>query len=163
MKKLLCFTLLLMLAGCTAATDVKPITRNITFTAEMTYFNEYYEMSVDIKNNGDTNISLTHPDELKGLVFNIINGKTTAEFGGIKIESDDSYKTAAVNFLYSAFEKENQKVYENDDRFFIKGECDGGEYTMYISETGLPLKICDSSDRFEIIIKNLTLQKEKEP
>ncbi len=163
MKKLFCVAMCLFLAGCSTSTDIKPVTRGISFTAEMTYYNEYYEMSVDIKHNGNAVISLTHPEELQGLVFNVTNSSLTADFSGIKIETDDSYKTAAVNFLYSAFKKEEQKVYKNDNRFFTKGECDGGEYTMYIAETGLPLKICDSADRFEIIIKNLKLNKEKEP
>ncbi len=163
MKKFLCIISLFLLAGCTAESNIKPVTRNITFTAEMTYYNEYYEMAVEIYTNGDAKISLTHPEELKGLTFNIKNGGLSAEFDGIKIETDDSYKTAAVNFLYSAFKNEEQKVYKNDDRFFTKGKCDSGEYTMYISGTGLPLKICDSADRFEIIIKNITMQKEKQP
>ncbi|MBO5089651.1 MAG: hypothetical protein J6C27_01900 [Clostridia bacterium] len=163
MKKILCIISLVLLVGCNAESNIKPVTRNISFTAEMTYYNEYYEMAAEIYNNGDAKISLTHPEELSGLTFNIKNNDVIAEFNGIKIETDDSYKTAAVNFLYSAFKAENQKVNENNDRFFTKGKCDGGEYTMYISGTGLPLKICDSADRFEIIIKNLTIQKEKQP
>ncbi len=163
MKKFLCVILPLLLVGCAAESDIKPVTRNISFTAEMTYFNEYYEMVAEVDENGDAKISLTHPEELSGLTFNIKNGDLIAEFNGIKIEADDSYKTAAVNFLYSAFKAEEPKVYKNNNRFFTKGKCDGGEYTMYISGTGLPLKICDSADRFEIVIKNATIQKEKQP
>ena len=129
----------------------------------MTYFNEYYEIATNIKNSGDATFSILHPEELKGLTFNINNGNLTAEFNGIKIETDENYKATAVNFIYSAFKSQNQKVVENSNRFFTKGACDGGEYKMYISEAGLPLKITDSANRFEIIIKNLTLNKEKEP
>lgn len=129
----------------------------------MTYFNEYYEIAVDIKANGDATFSLQHPKELKGLTFFINDGNLTAEFTGIKIETDDNYKTTAVNFIYSAFEMQEQTVYENDDRFFTKGKCDGGEYKMYISEAGLPLSITDNIGRFEVIIKNIKINKEKEP
>ncbi len=163
MKKILCLIFIMLLVGCTQKTNVKPITRNISFTAEMTYYNEYYEMAVDIKKDGDMTVSMLHPEELQGLNFCIENGKTTAEYDGIKMEADDSYKTAATGFIYSVFKTEEQPVFKNDNRFFTKGACDGGEYKMYISEAGLPLKICDSADRFEIIIKNLKINKEKEP
>ena len=163
MKKYFCISLALLLVGCSDVTDIKPILTNITFTAEMTYYNEYYEMAVDISENGDMVVTVNHPDELKGLRFDILNGEVTAAFNGIKLDGIDTYKTAAVNFLYSPFDVKNPKVYKKDDRFFIKGKCDGGEYTTYITESGLPLKICDNAERFEIIIKNLKLKKEKEP
>ncbi len=129
----------------------------------MTYYNEYYEMMVDINGSGDISVSILQPKELEGLIFNIKDGKATAEFNGIKINTDDDYKTAAVNFIYSVFKMEEQAVFANGNRFFTKGVCDGGEYKMYISEAGLPLKILDSAERFEIIIKNLKINKEKEP
>ena len=163
MKKLLCLLLFVPLIGCAQKTDIKPVTRNISFSAEMTYYNEYYEMAVDIKGNGDMSVSILQPKELEGLIFNIIDGKTTAEFSGIKINTDDNYKTAAINFISSVFKAEEQTVFENDNRFFTKGICDGGEYKMYISEAGLPLQIVDGGNRFEIIIKNLKIKKEKEP
>lgn len=129
----------------------------------MTYYNEYYEMAVDIKKNGDINVSMLHPEELQGLNFSITDGKTVAEYSGIKLEANDGYKTAAIGFIYSVFKAEEQAVFENDNRFFTKGVCDGGEYKMYISEAGLPLEISDSADRFKIITKNLKINKEKEP
>ena len=163
MKKLLCLLLFVPLIGCTQKTNIKPVTRNISFTAEMAYYNEYYEMSVNIGSSGDMSVSVLQPRELEGLVFNITNGKTTAEYSGIKIDTNDTYKTAAANFIFSVFKAEKQEVFKNNNRFFTKGKCDGGEYKMYISEAGLPLKILDSADRFEILIKNLTINKEKEP
>lgn len=163
MKKFLCLILLIPLIGCAQKTNIKPVTRNISFTAEMTYFNEYYEMAVDIKANGDTTFSMQHPEELKGLIFNVKDDNLTAEFSGIKIETDNNYKAAAVNFLYSAFKTQEYTVYENDNRFFVKGDCDVGEYKMYISGAGLPIKITDNANRFEIVIKNLKINKEKEP
>lgn len=162
MKKIICCIFVLILTGCAQKTDITPVIRNIAFTAEMTYYNEYYEIAVSIDKKGALTGAMLHPSELEGLVFTVQNGQTTAEFDGIKITTD-SYKTAAISFLYSAFKTEKTKVYKNENRFFIKGDCEGGEYTMYISEGGLPLKICDSADRFEIIIKNLKINKEKEP
>lgn len=152
---------MLMLVGCSNTANIKPVNRNISFTAEMTYYNEYYEMMVEIDESGNTTIKITHPDEIKNLVFEFKDGKVTSLFNGIECDVSDSYKTTAVNFIYTAFHNEKQIVYKNKDRIFAKGKCDGGEYTLYLTEAGLPLKICDSLNRFEIIINNLTINKEK--
>ncbi len=161
MKKILCVIFMFLLVGCTSTAKVKPITRGLSFTAEMTYYNEYYEMAIDIAKDGNTKIMLTQPEELADLVFEFKDGKVTTTFKGINCEMDDSYKTAAVGFIISAFKNQEQTVYKNKNQFYTNGKCDGGEYTLYIAETGLPLKICDSNNRFEIIIKNATLHKEK--
>lgn len=156
MKKFLCLIFLFALVGCTQKADLTPVTRNISFTAEMTYYNEYYEIAVDINKNGDITAAMIHPTELKGLIFTVQGGQTTAEFDGIKI-SADGFKTAAIDFIYSAFKSDSPQVYKNENRLFIKGDCDGGQFTMYLSGSGLPLKIEDSADRFEIIIKNIKI------
>lgn len=163
MKKILCVVFMLLLVGCVDTVDVKPVTQNISFTAEMTYYNEYYEMTVDISDSGNADITVTHPKELDGLRFVIEDGTLHCEFEGLRLDVNDNHKTAAVNFLYAPFFDSNQRVYKKDSEFFVKGGCDGGEYIMYITESGLPLKLCDSADRFEVIIKNLKVKKEKEP
>ena len=162
MKKILCFTLMLLLVGCSGSTDIKPVLRNIIFTAEMTYYNEFYEMEVDISKTGDAVIEVTYPEELKGLKFVSKNGEFTSEYNGIAFESNN-YNAMAAKILYLPFSNKTQGVYEKDNVLYIKGECDGGEYTMQVTEAGLPLKISDSAERFEIIIKNLTIKNEKEP
>ena len=123
----------------------------------MTYYNEYYEIAVDIDKSGNITASMQHPSELKGLIFTVQDGQITAEFDGIKISIDDSYKTAAISFIYSVFKNQRPEVYKNENRLFTKGDCDGGQFTMYISGAGLPLEIKDSANRFEIIIKNLKI------
>ena len=129
----------------------------------MTYYNEYYEMLVDISDDGAAEIVVTQPEELNGFRFKIVNDKLECEFEGIKFDVNNDQKASAVNFLLLPFKEQNPSVYKNDNQFFMKGKCDGGEYIMYITESGLPLKIFDSSKRFEITIKNLKVKKEKEP
>lgn len=159
MKKILCLFFVLLLSGCSDAerVDIKPIVRNISFTAEMTFYNEYYELAVDISKNGDTSVTVIHPSELDGLEFKIKDKKVTASLEGITLEVNNHNKTL-VDFLYKPFESENQTVYNNDEKFFIRGKCDGGEYTMYITEAGIPLSVCDNADRYEIIIKDFKIK-----
>ena len=58
---------------------------------------------------------MIHPTELKGLIFTVQGGQTTAEFDGIKI-SADGFKTAAIDFIYSAFKSDSPQVYKNENR-----------------------------------------------
>lgn len=154
---------MLFLVGCSSGTDIEPVLRNISFTAEMSYYNENYEMAVEIFKDGEAVIELTYPEELKGLKFKIKNEELTSEYNGITFEDKNNFKTLAAELLYLPFKNEKQKVYNEDDCFFIKGKCNGGEYIMYVTEAGLPLEISDNLERFKIIIKNLTIIKEKEP
>ncbi len=163
MKKILLLIFVLTLCGCSSTAKVKPVTRGLTFTAEITYYNEYYECDVEINQTDQMKISLTYPEDLNGLVFTQKNNKIITEFKGIKCETVDSYSQTAINYIFKAFENETQKAYKNGEKLYTKGSLGDGEYTMYITEAGLPLKICDSLQRFEITIKNLTLHKEKQP
>lgn len=153
---------MLLLSGCSGNTDVKPVLQNLTFTAEMSYYNEFYEMEANISKTGNAVIEVIYPEELKGLKFVIKNGEFISEYNGIAFECNN-YNAMAAEILYLPFSKKEQSVYEKDGAFYIRGECNGGEYTMQVTEAGLPLKINDSADRFEIVIKNLTIKKEKEP
>ena len=158
MKKLLCIFSLLLLVGCTKSAEIKPITRNISFTGEMTYYNEYYELSCEIDQSGNMEIGFTQPEELNALNFKIENGEIKSEFKGISYDFSDPHKTAFIDFIYTVFKADSPTVYEKDDEFFIKGSYDGGEYKMFLGASGLPIKITDSSGRFQIIIKNTTIK-----
>ncbi len=157
MKKLLCVFSLLLLVGCAQSTNIKPVTRSLSFIGEMTYYNEYYEINADIDKQGKMTVKFTHPEELKDLTFTMIDDTVTCEFQGITYQYDDEHKSAALSFVYNAFCEENPQVYEKDNQFFTKGNFNDNEYKMFIGQTGLPLKIVDSAARFEILIKNATI------
>lgn len=158
MKKLLSIFSLLLLVGCTTASEVKPVNRNVSFTCEMTYYNEYYELSCEIDENGNMEIGFIQPKELSDLTFKIENGEIKSEFKGISFDFSDPHKTAFIDFIYTVFKADNPAVYEKDDEFFIKGNYDGGEFKMFLGASGLPIKIIDSSGRFQILIKNPTIK-----
>ncbi len=158
MKKLLCIISLLLLVGCANVTKIKPITRGISFVGEMKYYNEYYELSVDIDKNGEMKIKIDEPTELGDLVFTFKDDEMSVSFKGISHEFGDTYKTEALNLIYKAFKEESPDVYEKNDEFFITGEYAGNEYKMFIGESGLPLKITNKGEKFEILIKNPTIK-----
>lgn len=160
MKKLLCIFLLFLLVGCTNPSTIKPITRNLTFSADLTYYNEFYEISGEINQNGKMTLKILQPEDLKDITFTVTDGNIKADFKGISYDFNSPHQTDAISFIYNAFKEEAQKVYENDNEIFLKGDFDNFEYKMFIGQSGLPLKIIDSSGRFNVIFKNPGIKKE---
>ena len=158
MKKLLCIFSLLLLVGCTNPSTVKPITRNLTFSADLTYYNEFYEISGEIDQNGKMIIKISEPENLKDIVFTVTDGNIKADFKGISYNLNSPNQTNAILFIYNAFKEEAPKVYENNNQFFTKGKFENFEYKMFIGQSGLPLEIIDSSGRFNVIFKNPTIK-----
>ncbi len=158
MKKILCLLFVFVLVGCSKTATVSPVTRNLSFEAEIKYYNESYEISANIDKNGKISIVFIHPDELKSTEFTITDGVTTAEIGGLSYDYSDSKNANIFNFIYEIFKDENPRVYKADNIFFIKGQFDGFEYKLFVGASGLPLSIADQSGRFEILFKNPTIK-----
>ncbi len=159
MKKLLCVFLLLILTGCARASSITPITRNLSFTAEVTYYNEFYEISGEINQNGKMTLNFLEPEALKDIVFTITDNNIKAHFKGISYNYNSPQQSDVISFIYNAFKEEAPTVYENDNDFFTKGKFDDFEYKLFIGQSGLPLKIIDSSGRFNVIFKNPSIKK----
>ncbi len=159
MKKLLCIFSLLLLVGCSNATSIKPTTRNLSFLAEIAYYNEFYEISAEISQNGEMTIKILQPADLKDIVFTVTENDIKSEFNGITYEYTSPHQSDVISFIYNAFKEENPKVFENDNQFFTKGKFENFEYKMFIGQSGLPLEIIDSSGRFNVIFKNPGIKK----
>ena len=83
MKKVISVALLILitltLGGCSGKkTDISPVTRGISFTARLTYYNECYEAEVKIAESGAANFQITSPDTIKGLTFRFEDDSVTA-------------------------------------------------------------------------------------
>lgn len=162
MKKILCLIFpFLLFCGCAdQSRNIKPVTKGLSFNAEINYYNECYECDVNIAKNGDTEISFTCPKELNGLKIVYSANNTTVDYNGLKYELDSSLPQYSVtDIIKKVFSSEYDTVYTKDDCYYVENkelDC-----KMYIGSTGLPIKI-ESDAKFSAIIKNSTL-KEKEP
>ena len=165
--------MLLILTGCARASSITPITRNLSFTAEVTYYNEFYEISGEINHNGQMTLNFLEPEALKDIVFTITDNNIKAYFKGISYDYNSPQQSDVIScilsqlfcimmlisFIYNAFKEEAPTVYENDNDFFTKGKFDDFEYKLFIGQSGLPLKIIDSSGRFNVVFKNPSIKK----
>lgn len=152
--------MILLLTGCNQlAKNITPHTRGITFNADISYYNENYECEVEIEQNGDTIISLTAPQDLKGLSFSYKGDQVLITYNGLEYKCDDfSPENSVADFIYSVFQCETNDVIKNDDNLYIEGKTQSQSYKLFIGATGLPLKITTVSGGYEIIIKNATIK-----
>ncbi len=164
MKRLFCFfmslILCLTLLGCKKnINSITPITRNLSFKAEVTFYNESFEADVFITDKDGMVIELTHPEDISGLKFNIKSGNITATYKGLEYKTTDSnmpHKNIA-GFLYEAFSLSNSEVFEEDDNYFVEGKTTDYSYRMFIGSSGLPIKIEEKSGIINVIIKNTAI------
>lgn len=168
MKKIISVALLivltLILGGCSGKkTNISPVTRGISFTAELTYYNECYEAEVKVAENGAAVAEITSPDTIKGLTFRFDGDSVTAEYLGLEYKTDfhSLPEGNACIMLYEILTDasgEGISVTADGDNYYIS--CDGeNRYRLYVGATGLPIKAEDTSKGFTAIFKNVTIQK----
>ena len=56
--------------------------RGISFSCTVIYYNECYEGEVSVAENGDTDIKITSPEGLSGLILHFKGDDATAEYSG---------------------------------------------------------------------------------
>ena len=107
-KTFLLITVLSVIAvfcSCSKAAHITPVTRGISFTAELTYYNESYIALVTVSKNGDTDIAFTAPGTLNGLMLHFGESGVTAKYNGLEYKYDISSVPdgIACSYLYKIF------------------------------------------------------------
>lgn len=159
MKKILCLLIsVFFLCSCGAkSNNITPVTKGISFNADISYYNETYTVSVNIADNGDTEISYNSPKELSGLKIIYSGDQITADYNGIKYNTlqESLPQYSASDIIYKAFSHDYDTVYSKDDSYYVEYDCDGLNFKMYLGATGLPIKI--ESPYLSAEIKNATI------
>ena len=156
--------LTLLLTSCGGEeVSVTPVTRGISFTAELTYYNENYEAAVTVSENGETVMEITYPDNIKGLTFKFNGEEVTAEFAGLEYKTDfKAFSEGACcmrlyEILKDTFNEESSVIKEGDN-YCISGQSGDISYKMYLGGAGLPISAGDSGG-FTVNFKNVTILK----
>lgn len=161
MKKILCsLFLVLTLCACTTKTEkITPVTKGITFFAEITYYNETYECNTEIKQNGDTTVTFSYPQDLSPLTIAYQGGEVTANYDGLEYSysADGMPHYSVSDVIYDVFSQNFDTVFEEDDNYYVEYRKDGNDVRLYIGSSGLPIKI--ESNFFTVTIKNATIIK----
>lgn len=171
MKKIIsllsAFILIFSFAGCSEKrSNILPVTKGITFTGEITYYNECYESLATVGENGDMDIEITSPDTLKGLSFHFDNGGVTTKYLGLEYKYDTKAMPEGIvcTYLYEIFcdtQKPDTAVICDQDVYYISGDTGKNDYIMYVGATGLPISAEDEKIGFKVDFKNVTIIPQK--
>ncbi len=164
MKKIISVLFLAILFLCACGEKkiaVTPVTSGISFTAELTYYNECFEADVTVAKNGETDMEITSPDTIKGLVFHFNGEEITAKYAGLEYKAD--FKSlpegACCARLYEILKdtfNEDVTVNSEENSYYIMRDSKDISYKLYLGATGLPISAEDNSG-FTVNFKNVTI------
>ena len=165
MKKIisvLLFSVLFLCACGGEKINITPVTRCISFTAELRYYNECYEANVTVANNGETDMEIISPDTIKGLAFHFSGDEVTAKYAGLEYKADFKSLPEGVCCarLYEILEdtfNEDTTVTLEGDSYYIMRDSEDISYKLCLGATGLPISAEEKSTGFTVNFKNVTI------
>jgi len=163
MKKLiLLFIPLLLLAGCSKASNIKPVTKGIEFDTRVCYYNECYEAKGSIDSNGDMRFTITSPENIAGLELLLSGENVTASFGRMEYKNENPQLFGAfglINKIFIDIREKNGKVLVDDNEYSVEGRADSSEYDLIVSTQGLPIELDADRGDLEMSFLNVKLIK----
>ena len=150
----------LFLSGCRQKCSITPLVRGISFSCTVKYYNECYEGDVSVAENGDTDIKITSPEGLSGLILHFKGDSAAAEYSGLnyKYNISEMPEGTAFTYLYEMLRAaENGEVSLEDDKYFTENKNDSSTYRLYLGATGLPISAEDLHGGFSAEFGNVTL------
>ncbi len=154
------FMFSLFLSGCRQKCSVTPLVRGISFSCTVKYYNECYEGDVSVAENGDTDIKITSPEGLTGLILHFKGDGAAAEYSGLnyKYNISEMPEGMAFTYLYEILRNaENGEVSLENDKYFTESKSGSRTYRLYLGATGLPISVEDLHGGFSAEFGNVTL------
>ncbi len=151
---------LLLLSGCgIVSTKVEPVTKGLTFSCDITYYNETYSCNGDIHKNGDMEIEFISPADLEGLKYTFTDKGVAVNFNEIEyISQKIVFESSAASFINEVLQNCDTTVMKHDDIFYTEGTTTDFEYKLELGATGLPIKITTRPDAVLVVFKNVKIQ-----
>jgi hypothetical protein len=149
----------MLLVGCgSAKTKVTPQTKGITFSCDVTYYNETYECKGETNDKGEMSIEFLSPEDINGLKFEFTQSGVTSSFKETEYKSQRIvFENSVATFIYEVLSSENTDVFKENDRLFTEGVTDTFEYKLHLGGTGLPLKITTRPDAVEVVFREVKI------
>ncbi|MBE6808408.1 MAG: hypothetical protein J6J30_01415 [Clostridia bacterium] len=159
---LLCLSL--FLTGCSGnrkSSAVTAVTTGLSFTAEISISNTTFSYFVEIAKSGSVSMkSATDNETCVDYLFE--NGKIIYKYNELEYIADISSlpESNFADFIPSVFGRlkhiSDNVTYKNN-QYCITDKTGKYEFTVYLGQTGLPIKITDKKNSIVTIIKNPTL------
>ena len=147
MKKLfamLCCCVL-FLAGCGEKKTAEVELGNISFDAAVTYDTYSFACTVNLGSAGTFESEITAPESVAGTKLAFDGESLTVNYMGLeyKPELPLSQETAnsIINQIFSSVQTGGQNAQKEDGNFILRGEVSGKKFSLYVTESGLPLSL----------------------
>ena len=165
MKKILylslCVLMIVLNIGCTKkSSDVTAVTTGLSFTAEIICGDIELVCNAKLK-DGKSEFIIISPEEIKDLCYIFEDENITMSYKGLEYKVNcDLPETSALSLFCKILknaDKSKDKVTKKDDDFILSSSFDGNDYTIYLGESGLPIKVECKDKTLKAIIKNATI------
>ena len=162
MKRVVCLILLVLtLVSCKSKEKIEPKLNDISFRAEISYYNEKYSAECIIDNENVLRAVIKIPETLEGFTLTVSEKGITAEYLGIKYTPTDSNMPFA-GVLEQTYDRllEVTKigtVKKEDNTYKITVGEGADKAVLSITEGGLPILLEIPDERFFVEFYNVTI------
>lgn len=164
MKKIICvFMSLMLLCSCSSKTELKVVNKGISYKTHIFYYGQEYDCYIKTSLDGDMVFTVTN-GILAGFSVGFSDKGTT--FSYMDKSTENPYplmKNNLFSYLYEMncyFDNAQYVVKEDNKSYNVTGKTGLGEFTLWVSPTGLPIGAqLDSSD-FTVEFYDVTMEKD---
>lgn len=163
MKKLILVLLILLsLCSCTK-NEVSPRLKGISFTAELTYFNEEYVFDTTVQKDGTLTAYMKEPKELEELKLTVNTDGITADYKGLIYSANEAtmpFSRIMEDFYLPLRRLMDEGSMSADKDGKISGKVGESKYILTVSPTGLPQKLELPDEHITVKFYNVTIKEE---
>ena len=144
LKILLPVFIILLFSGCKSNEEAVMNLRSISFTSDITYYNENYSADCIIDSDGNFTALLTQPQSIAGLLLEYVGGECKIKYNGIEIKNSGSMLPAncSVDVIYNILNDCENTLHSADNgNIEARGEYGGHKYLLSASPGGLPISL----------------------
>ncbi len=158
MRKILLLPILfLLLCGCGTQKSISPVTKGISFTADIVYGKETYVCDCSVSAAGKMTFSVKEPEDLNDLTLWFDGDAVTAKYRGLTYtpQTDRLPVGAVAQDLYDIM-RTDRRVTESVKNCVMGGTVGGRSFTLRFSPTGFPLKAEIPDASYSVTFRNVT-------
>ena len=151
--------LVFLFSGCRSNNETAINLRSISFSADITYYNENYSADCLIDGEGNFVALITQPESIYGLSVEYTNGNCKIKYNDIEVENSQSLLpvNCAFDVIYNILKDcENTIVEADDENLKLTGEYVGFKYHLTAAPTGLPISLTISDMGISVDFKNVS-------
>lgn len=157
MRKSLLFislSVVLLFCSCAQKSKLKPISDSFAFTAIAKWDNTEFEIDTAVYSE-ETVFTIKSPEKIRNLKLAFSGDSVNLYYLGLEKSFNISQiePSSPVRIIYeglSCAKDENSEITKKETEYFLKYSVANNQYLLYFSETGLPIKITDKSEKHTI-------------